>query len=125
MIAFQVDLPYTFASLLFRLLSRPAILERFLFLLFLAILAAKSFCVSVMSENVIKMLVSMGFGVDDAKNALEVCGANVEAAANFLLSDNASGADNSRRIDKSSSDISTVHCPLSQFDVPSGKSACI
>jgi len=63
-----------------------------------------------------EMLIALGFSQSQANEALDTCNGNVEAAANYLLSNNSVAEDKG--------EIQTLHAPLSQYSVDSGRSAC-
>jgi hypothetical protein len=79
-------------------------------------------------DDAVAMLTAMGFEASQAREALTICGGNIEHAANSLLMGgvvsqgniNARGAD----VDHSSSEIRMVHSSMSQYTVTQGKSAC-
>jgi hypothetical protein len=79
-------------------------------------------------DDAVAMLTAMGFEASQAREALTICGGNIEHAANSLLMGgvvsqgniNARGAD----VDHSSSQIRMVHSSMSQYTVTQGKSAC-
>lgn len=88
------------------------------------------------------MLVAMGFSPERAEAALRECGGNLENAANLLLAGGGEGGgdgggdgdgagDNGATRGTASSTASTIIndttmivCPLSQYSVDNGKSAC-
>lgn len=72
-------------------------------------------------ENNISQLAAMGFDPQQARIALEQSGENLEAAANLLLSGQVLGTSSET---SPLGDVSMINAPLSQFDLPGGKSAC-
>jgi hypothetical protein len=79
------------------------------------------------------MLVGMGFDPEAASQALGECGGNLEQAANLLLT---GGGGSSTAIYNNSNDgagpggvrdsteVRMIHCPLSQYSMANGRSAC-
>lgn len=84
------------------------------------------------SDEGVAILKSMGFSDTDSQNALQLHGQNVEHAINFLLAGGAPGigGDNPPTESSFASGASTtttttaVHSDVSQYTVPSGRSAC-
>ena len=83
-----------------------------------------------MSEEAQDILTAMGFSPERATAALRECGGNLENAANLLLTGADSGSSGAMGSSTSSSSaapagtVSMVECPLNQYSVPLGKSAC-
>ena len=86
-----------------------------------------------MSDNeALSMLTAMGFGAEQAAAALRECGGNLEHAANLLLSGGGSNSAGSSSPSTLSSAAATsnatsrtmIHCPLNQYSIDNGKSAC-
>ena len=80
-----------------------------------------------MADNDSKsMLTALGFSAARVTEALQVCGGNVEAAANYLFSAPSSSntGTSTQNISTSSTLTRTIRGPMSQYSVNQGRSAC-
>lgn len=80
--------------------------------------------VIIMSEKAQDVLTAMGFSSERTEAALRECGGNLDNAANLLLSgadSDLSGANSGVQPTRSAN---MVECPLNQYSIDNGKSAC-
>ena len=102
---------------------------------YIAFLASLPFSLMTVSDGHIAQLVGMGFPSDQARQALEVSGGDVEAAVNYIFGGGSSSIHSSAMVDAAEpppcatsasamTDGGMVRCQRSQYSVDNGRSAC-